>query len=365
MGTCGMCSTQGPLISDRIGFCAECVRHRFSRVWPRIKAVHDNSRQRYGLPTQAPSTPGGLYCGQCMHECRMGEGDIGYCGVRRVQGGRILGGRPHEGNLSFMHDPLPTNCVADYTCAGGTGCGYPRYAHKPGPEKGFNNLAVFYHACGFNCLYCQNYHFKRHTSSPGRTSSSELAAAADKRTSCICYFGGDATPQILHAIKASRLARRRAAGGIMRICWETNGSVNPGYLDHLFQLSLVSGGCIKFDLKAWSESVHYALCGVSNRRTLENFRTLGGLSHQRREPPLLTASTLMVPGYVDQEEVRELASFIASLDPEIPYSLLAFYPTFQLVDLPITSRAQAERCRRAALYAGLRNVHLGNEHLLR
>jgi pyruvate-formate lyase-activating enzyme len=26
----------------------------------------------------------------------------------------------------------------------------------------------------------------------------------DKKTTCICYFGGDPTPQILHAIKSSK-----------------------------------------------------------------------------------------------------------------------------------------------------------------
>jgi len=31
----------------------------------------------------------------------------------------------------------------------------------------------------------------------------------------------------------------------------------------MVSLSLSSGGCIKFDIKAWSESLHIALCGVS------------------------------------------------------------------------------------------------------
>jgi len=66
---------------------------------------------------------------------------------------------PQEGKLSWYHDPLPTNCVADWVCSGGTGAGYPKYAHCPGPELGYSNLAVFFHACTFNCLYCQNWHF--------------------------------------------------------------------------------------------------------------------------------------------------------------------------------------------------------------
>lgn len=129
-------------------------------------------------------------------------------------------------------------------------------------------------------------------------------------------------------------------------------------------LSLESGGCIKFDLKAWNESVHYALCGVTNKKTLENFRVLSQLVSRRPEPPLLIASTLLVPGYVDEKEVEGIASYLAELNPEIPYSLLAFYPHFHLQDLPTTSRGHALRCKEVAENVGLKRVHLGNLHLL-
>ena len=129
-------------------------------------------------------------------------------------------------------------------------------------------------------------------------------------------------------------------------------------------LSLESGGCIKFDLKAWNEGIHYALCGVSNRKTLENFKVLAELVSRRPEPPMLIASTLLVPGYVDEVEVAAIAAYLAELNPEIPYSLLAFYPHFHLHDLPTTSRTHALRCKEIAENAGLKRVNLGNLHLL-
>ena len=301
----------------------------------------------------------------CMHGCILAEGQKGYCGLRRGGKHVVLGGRPHEGNLSFFLDPLPTNCVADFSCPGGTGCGYPEFAYRRGPEYGYKNLAVFYRACNFNCLFCQNHHFKLYTRTKEFCTARELAGQVDERTSCVCYFGGDPGPQLLHSLKASHLARKRAQGRILRICWETNGGINSNLLRPMQNLALESGGCIKFDLKAWSEEIHYALCGVTNRQTLQNFRILGEWSRQRPNPPLLVASTLLIPGYVDLEEIRKIAEFIAGLNPEVPYSLLAFYPTFVLDDLPITSRAQAERCKEAALKAGLKNVYLGNVHLLR
>jgi len=233
-----------------------------------------------------------------------------------------------------------------------------------GPEYGYKNLAVFYHACAFNCLYCQNYHFKERTFASAKFHARDLAAAADDRTGCICYFGGDPGPQILHALKAARLAIRRKGDQILRICWETNGSINQPYLDMMAEVSFESGGCIKFDLKAWDEGLHKALCGVTNRKTLDNFEALSKLGSQRPDPPFLIASTLLVPGYVDEQEVEAIARYICALNPDIPYSLLGFYPCFYLKDLPTTSRRHAMRCQEIARKAGLWRIHIGNVHML-
>ncbi len=80
--------------------------------------------------------------------------------------------------------------------------------------------------------------------------------------------------------------------------------------------------------------------------------------------PLLIASTLLVPGYVEAEQVRQIACFIAELDPTIPYALLAFHPAFEMHDLPTTPRRQAVDCLAAAQAAGVQRVRLGNAHLL-
>lgn len=364
MATCNYCNTSARTISKTVGFCADCIRDHFDIVWPQIKKVHDHSRRPYVLPVDAPRAENGIDCGLCVHECRIPEGRTGFCGLRRVQNNRICGGRPHEGNLYYYYDPLPTNCVGDFVCPAGTSCGYPQYSVSRGPEMGHRNLAVFYHACAFNCLYCQNYHFKDRTFSSTYIPAKKLAQAVDKKTTCICYFGGDPTPQILHAVKTSKMAVKSDPDRILRICWETNGSVQEPYLSMMADLSLKSGGLIKFDLKAWSKEIHHALCGVTNTKTLENFQTLAGLIDKRPQPPLLLASTLLVPGYVDEPEVKQIAAFIADLNPKIPYSLLAFHPQFYLNDLPTTAKSHALRCREAAFEAGLSNVHIGNIHLL-
>jgi pyruvate formate lyase activating enzyme len=130
------------------------------------------------------------------------------------------------------------------------------------------------------------------------------------------------------------------------------------------RLSMQSGGCVKIDLKAWNPGTHRALCGVENSKILDNFARAAEWSLERSSPPVLVASTPLVPGYINQDEVYGLASFIAAINPDIPYALLAFAPQFLMDDSPTTSAAHARACLEAAKLAGLTRIRLGNEHLL-
>jgi pyruvate formate lyase activating enzyme len=191
-------------------------------------------------------------------------------------------------------------------------------------------------------------------------SAQELADAATDTTFCVCYFGGDPASQMPHALAASK---RLAERGV-RICWETAGLTHPKLLDRAVEYSFQTGGCIKFDLKTFDEELHLAMSGVSNRRTLENFARAARRSSERPDPPLVVASTLLVPGYVDANQVAKVARFIASVDPKTPYSLLAFAPQFLMSDLPHTSVEHALEAEEAAQKAGLERVRIGNRHLL-
>jgi len=362
---CRGCGRESFLISQALELCLDCLRSSFHQVLPYIEMVHREAREPFNLPAKPPEDEEGRQCNLCVNECLIGLGGRSYCGLRQNSEGKLIGANAEKGNVSWYYDPLPTNCVADWVCPGGTGVGYPEFAYRDGPEYGYKNLAVFYQACSFDCLFCQNWQYRLSASQEAAVSASSLADQVDERTSCICYFGGDPTPQLPHALRASRLALERNRGRILRICWETNGTMHPALLKKAAELSLHSGGCIKFDIKAWSEELSIALCGVTNRRTLENFELLAHYTTERPSPPFLIASTLLIPGYIDKVEVSKIASFIASLNPEIPYSLLAFHPQFLMGDLPTTSRRLAHECLEVAKEAGLKNVRIGNLHLLR
>jgi pyruvate formate lyase activating enzyme len=327
-----------------------CCHTSRPAVRSRAEAIHRDSRAAFGLPVTPPRDAEGIQCRLCANECVIGEGGKGYCGLRTARLGRLihLAGTPERGLLEWYRDPLPTNCVADWVCEGSR-------------QQGRNNLAVFYASCTADCLFCQNWHFR--TLRPGKNflSASRLAAAANAETFCVCYFGGDPASQMLHSLAASaRLARRG-----VRICWETNGTMHPKLLDAALRYSLETGGCIKFDLKAYDEDLHRLLTGISNQRTLGNFARAAGRFGERPKPPLVIASTLLVPGYVDATEVGRIARFVASRNPNIPYALLAFAPHFRMDDLPATSLRHAAQAEAAARAAGLVNVRVGNRHLLR
>ncbi len=151
---------------------------------------------------------------------------------------------------------------------------------------------------------------------------------------------------------------------ILRICWETNGYWKKEFALKAAEFSFVSGGNIKFDLKTWDANLNIALCGVSNTPTLESFKMIGEVFFRKRsELPVLTASTLLVPGYIDAEEVENLAKFISDIDSAIPFTLLAFYPKYLMNDLPATSRKQARQCYDVA-NKYLDRVRIGNVNLL-
>jgi len=365
MAQCRLCQVADSSISRELGVCLKCIRQRPEDALPIAMQAHKESRAAFRLPQEPPKDPQGIPCKICVNECRIPEEGLGYCGLRKNEGGKLTGVSAEEGKLSWYHDPLPTNCVADWVCPGGTGVSYPGYAYSPGPEYGYKNLAVFFHACTFNCLFCQNWHFRQETLKPRTTPVGRLISDVDERTSCICYFGGDPTSQLPFALEASRKAVEVRKGKILRICWETNGSMHAGLLEEMIKLSLNSGGCIKFDLKAWDEKLHIALTGITNKKTKENFSRVGEKIGRRPVPPLLTASTLLVPGYIDEAEMKSLAQFIASISPDIPYTLLAFHPHFYMSDMPQTQKSKAHKCLKAAREAGLKNVRIGNLHLLK
>jgi len=364
---CILCGSSSKIISSILGVCVDCIRGRFDEALEYIVEAHRSTRIRYKLPGSPPRSKGGVECNICSNKCSIGEGEYGFCGLRYCKYGRLQSIVSASKALLYGYlDPHVTNCCASWFCPGGTGMGYPKYAYKPTAEYGYYNYALFFYGCNFDCLFCQNYSHRILEDAPLMTIDELVEVTlSNPRISCWCFFGGSPEPQLPFAIRASsRVLEEKPRDRVIRICFEWNGCGNPKLVEEACRLSLVSGGIVKFDLKAFSRELSYALSGVDNREAYRNFEHLYYKFYSDRvEVPLLMATTLLVPGYVDEYEVESIARFLADLNPDIPYSLLVFHPDYAMRDLPVTPPKHVRRCYEVAS-KHLRRVHIGNLTLL-
>ncbi len=342
MTTCKKCNKNPG--AEIIGLCVECIREGYFEN--EFSSLHAVIRKKFNLPAQPLKSEEGLSCNLCANSCKMRSGETGYCGLRLNKSGIIVNRTPKNASLAHMYlDILPTNCCAAWFCKGSKEPGY--------------NLAVFFYGCSFNCLFCQNASHKLIDRASTVTEDDMVKAALDPSVRCVCFFGGSPEPQLPFSIKvAQRIIKE--SGNKKHICWEWNGCGNTKLVNKTAELAIRSGGTIKFDLKARHPGIVSFLCGVNNEKSFDNFSMLA-----RNFPGelFLTATTLLVPFYVDHKEVNDIASFIAEINKHIPYSLLLFHPDFYLNDLPVTPKGQAEQCYNVA-GKYLKNVNLGNKHLL-
>ena len=368
---CAVCGREYFPLSKILPVCPECIRERFDKCKEYIYNAHRLSRTRFSLPYPQPRD-GKFVCNLCARSCRLNENSVGYCGLTITDNSRIrrITGSSLWGILDWYYDPLPTNCVAEWFCPASTGIGYPKYSvSERGPEYGYYNLAVFYGSCNLDCLYCQNWHYREYhlQSSIKSVHVDELVkAASSSKVTCVCYFGGDPSTQITHAIIASRkmldIAQKR--GRILRICWETNGQISPIFLREVIELSLKSGGIVKVDIKAGTENMYRALTDGDFKNVLYTIREVAKRVKERSEVPLLTISLLVVPGYIDEVEIENVCRIINELNVEIPLSLLAFHPDYLMSDLPPTSRRHMDIALKIAKEYGIEMVNVGNRWLL-
>jgi pyruvate-formate lyase-activating enzyme len=106
---------------------------------------------------------------------------------------------------------------------------------------------------------------------------------------------------------------------------------------------------VAFGLKCFDERLHVDYTGESNRQILSNFKRI----YDSGVPML--AETVVIPDYIDVEEIEKLARFIASINPDMLYHLDAYS---KVADNP-WRRATVQDVERAAKAAGkyLSNVH--------
>ena len=374
MGTCKFCGKTEKVISEVLQVCRKCILEGdWSIIKPHILNVHTEVRKLVELPEKPPKAERPnikLRCNLCINECRLSDNDVSYCGLRNIQlrkSGQLPYPSKSKGYIHGYIDPNPTNCCNGWFCPAGTSSGYPKFSNFEGPEFGTYSYAAFFYGCSYNCLGCQNSShklFSKKNLFDVETLATQIVK--NEKITCLCYFGGTPEPQLPFSINLAEkiLEKIKDRKRVMRICWEWNGTGNREWIEKCMQIAIKTGGNIKFDLKSFNKKLNLALCGISNKRTLENFKFLAeNYFGTRKDLFELSGCTLMVPGYTDHEEVDQIAKFVSDINPEIPYSLLIFHGDYQMRDLGITPRKQVLKSLDIAKKY-LKNVHLGNKFLL-
>jgi len=282
----------------------------------------------------SPLEDGKVQCFLCNHRCVISPSKRGVCGVRENREGKLytlVYGRA----ISLNVDPIEKK---------------PLFHVFPGSSS-FSVAAV---GCNFRCLQCQNHEISQMPRDrEGRIEGSEVSpskiVSLAKQYQCrsISYTYTEPTIYFEYAYDTARQASQE---GIKNV-FVTNGymtgealkTIQP-YLD-----------AANVDLKSFKEKFYKGICGATLKPVLEN------LKQMRQMGIWVEITTLVIPTLNDSDqEFGEIAQFIVSLGPEVPWHISAFYPNYKMLDLPRTTASALHRAREIGMKTGLRYVYCGN-----
>ncbi len=271
-------------------------------------------------------------CFLCSHHCTIHEGKRGICAVRENKGG-ILYSLVYGKVISMNIDPIEKK---------------PLFHFLPASTS-FSIATV---GCNFRCDHCQNYEIsqypKEHTDIAGYDMTPEGIVEAAVKNGCESISYTYTEPTIFFEF-AYDCAKRAHEKGIKNV-FVSNGYTTPEatrviapYLD---------GNNI--DLKG-NDVFYKKLCGARASPVKETIRLMKELG------VWVEVTTLVVPDYNDSgHDLREIAEFIASVNPAIPWHVTQFYPTYKLTDKPRTPVQTLRKAREIGFAAGLKYVYEGN-----
>ena len=274
-----------------------------------------------------------VHCFLCAHHCRIAPGERGLCGVRENREGVLytsVYGRP----ISTAVDPIEKK---------------PLFHFLPGTTS--YSLATV--GCNFACAFCQNADISQmprdHGLVAGRPLAPEQVVEEALSAGCasISYTYTEPTVFYEYARDCARLA---TAAGLKNV-FVTNGYMTAEALRDI-------DGCLhaaNVDLKSFSDEFYRTLVGARLKPVLDTIRRLWAMG------VWVEVTTLLIPDRNDgEDELRSLASFLASVSPDIPWHVSRFYPAYRLVGAPPTPVTLLERALQIGREEGLRYVYAGN-----
>ncbi len=272
-------------------------------------------------------------CFLCSHRCSIPEGRNGVCSVRWNQAGTLY--TAAYGNVIARHvDPIEKK---------------PLYHFLPGSLS----YSVATAGCNFRCSFCQNWQISQFRASepvlPGEPLPVDEAVrqAAEARCSSIAYTYTEPTIFFEYALDIATKAR---AKGIRNV-FVTNGYQTEEACQAMEGIIDASN----VDLKSFRDAFYRRLCKARLEPVLETIRRMAS------GPMHLEVTTLVVPDENDDEaELKDIAGFLASLSPDIPWHVSRFHPDHESLDKPPTPEKTIRRALDIGQEAGLRYVYAGN-----
>ena len=285
--------------------------------------------------------PGELYeklpgnkvrCFACGHRCLIPDGLPGICKVRFNHGGTLMVPAGYVGALQV--DPVEKK---------------PFFHVLPGA----NAVSFGMLGCDFHCGYCQNWITSQAIRDPQAVGApqpigpQDLVAIARRHQAPI--LASTYNEPLITAEWAVEVFRTAAGAGLV-CAFISNGNATPQVLDYIRPWVRL----YKVDLKSFRQE-NYRELGGRVEVVLETIRML----HQKGF--WVEIVTLIIPGFNDSDqELTDIARFLASVSPDIPWHVTAFHKDYRMTDPDDTSPRALLRAAALGEREGLRYVYAGN-----
>jgi pyruvate formate lyase activating enzyme len=271
-------------------------------------------------------------CYSCGHQCRIGPGKEGICKIRFNRDGKLYVPWGYAGGVAL--DPIEKK---------------PFFHAYPGAKA----LSFGMLGCDYHCSYCQNWVTSQALRDPEAVSgiqsmSPEEFVDAALRSKAAVVTSTYNEPLITSewAVEIFKLAKR---SGLVT-SYVSNGNGTSEVIEYLRPWV----DLFKVDLKGFNQR-RYAQLGGALQNVLDTIRTL----HQKEF--WVEVVTLVVPGFNDSDsELRDIARFLASISPDIPWHVTAFHQDYRMTEADNTPVSSLLRAREIGLNAGLHYVYSGN-----
>ena len=276
-----------------------------------------------------------IQCELCPRECRLRDGQRGFCFVRANAGGELVL-TTYGRSSGFCLDPIEKKPLNHF-------------------HPGTSVLSFGTAGCNLGCKFCQNWDISksREFDRLADRGTPEAIARAAREWNCpaVAFTYNDPTIFPEYAIDVAEACH---ALGIRTV------AVSAGYIHPEPRRDLYAAiDAANIDLKGFTDEFYLQLTGAHLRPVLD---TLAYLVHDT--DVWVEITTLLIPGHNDaDDELRAMTRWISGeLGPDVPLHFSAFHPDHRMLDVLPTPPATLTRARGIALEQGLRYVYTGNVH---